>query len=93
MKYIEEYLAERVKIKPLGKLTTVQEDVEPCMPIGERIVIDDFETDIVVWYSDYAIWLERKFQKALERIDELEESNSRLYETCCKNIKGFSDKT
>lgn len=60
MKYLEEYLKERLKIKVLGELTTVEEEVEPCMPIGERLVIDGRESDIVVWFSDYSKWLEDK---------------------------------
>ena len=63
MKYIEEYLTERMKIKVLGKLKTVDEEAEPCMSVGERLVIDDMESDIVVWYSDYCKWLEKKFEE------------------------------
>lgn len=54
MKYIEEYLKKCMRIKALGKLETIDEESEPCMPIGERIVIDNIETDIVVWYADYS---------------------------------------
>lgn len=63
MKYIEEYLAERVKIKVLGELKTIDEEAEPCMSVGERLVIDDMESDIVVWYSDYCMWLEKKYEE------------------------------
>lgn len=63
MKYIEEYLTERMKIKVLGELKTIDEEAEPCMPIGERLVIDDMESDIVVWYSDYCMWLEKKYEE------------------------------
>ena len=63
MKYIEEYLAERMKIKVLGELKTIDEEAEPCMSVGERLVIDDMESDIVVWYSDYCMWLEKKFEE------------------------------
>lgn len=63
MKYIEDYLAERVKIKVLGELKTIDEEAEPCMTVGERLVIDDMESDIVVWYSDYCMWLEKKYEE------------------------------
>ena len=63
MKYIEEYIAERMKIKVLGELKTIDEEAEPCMTVGERLVIDDMESDIVVWYSDYCMWLEKKFEE------------------------------
>ena len=63
MKYIEDYLAERVKIKVLGELKTIDEEAEPCMSVGERLVIDDMESDIVVWYSDYCMWLEKKYEE------------------------------
>ena len=63
MKYIEEYLKERMKIKVLGELKTIDEEAEPCMTVGERLVIDDMESDIVVWYADYCMWLENKFEE------------------------------
>ena len=63
MKYIEDYLAERMKIKVLGELKTIDEEAEPCMTVGERLVIDDMESDIVVWDADYCIWLEKKFEE------------------------------
>ena len=63
MKYIEEYLAERMKIKVLGELRTIDEEAEPCMMVGQRLVIDDMESDIVVWYADYCMWLEKKFEE------------------------------
>ena len=63
MKYIEEYLAENVRIKPLGTLRLIDEDIESCTPIGKRVVIDDIETDIVIWYADYSNWLENKYEE------------------------------
>lgn len=69
MKYIEEYLAEKVRIKPLGTLRLIDEDIEPCTPIGKRVVIDDIETDIVIWYADYSNWLEEKYERASKLLD------------------------
>ena len=63
MKYIEDYLAERMKIKVLGELRTIDEEAEPCMMVGQRLVIDDMKSDIVVWYADYCMWLEKKFEE------------------------------
>lgn len=63
MKYIEEYLAERLKIKVLGELRTIDEESEPYVTVGQRLVIDNMESDIVVWYVDYCIWLEKKFEE------------------------------
>ena len=67
MKYIEEYLAERMKIKVLGELKTIDEESEPCMTVGERLVIDDMESDIVIWYADYCMWLEKKYTELLQK--------------------------
>lgn len=78
MKYIEEYLAQQVKIKALGKLETITEEAEPCMPIGERIVIDDMESDIVVWYADYSKWLEKKYDQLQEQYNILNENYRNL---------------
>ena len=63
MKYIEDYLKERMKIKVLGELKTIDEEAQPCMSVGERLVIDNMESDIVVWYSDYCMWLEKKYEE------------------------------
>ena len=63
MKYIEDYIAERMKIKVLGKLRTIDEETEPYMVVGQRLVIDNMESDIVVWYADYCEWLEKKFEE------------------------------
>lgn len=68
MKYIEKYLAERMKIKVLGELKTIDEEAEPCMTVGERLVIDNMESDIVVWYADYCMWLEKKYTELLQKI-------------------------
>ena len=66
MKYIEDYLAERVRIKPLGKLKTIDEESEPNVIIGQRIIIDGIETEIVVWYADYSIWLEERYDNLIK---------------------------
>ncbi len=70
MKYIKEYLAERMKIQPLGELKTIDEEIEPCVPIGQRIIIDDITTDIVVWNADYSIWIEKKYDELKEKYND-----------------------
>lgn len=70
MKYIKEYLAEKVRIKPLGELKLIDEDIEPCTPIGKRVVIDDIETDIVIWHADYSDWLEKKYSELIEKTSD-----------------------
>ena len=41
----------------------IDEEVEPYILVGERLVIDGTESDIVVWYADYCTWLEKKFEE------------------------------
>lgn len=58
MKYLEEYLKEKIKIQVLGELTT-----RPCSEgeeVGLSILIDGYEPGLEIWYSDYALWLEEK---------------------------------
>lgn len=58
MKYVEKYLKEVVKIKPLGELTT-QEDVVADLS-GEMVYIDGKCSDIFISHADYANWLEKQ---------------------------------
>ena len=63
MKYLKEYLKEKIKIQVLGELTT-----RPCCDgedCGLSIVIDGYEPGIEVWYVDYALWLEEKLDSKL----------------------------
>lgn len=41
----------------------IEEEVEPYMLVGERLVIDGTESDIVVWHADYFMWLEKQFEE------------------------------
>lgn len=61
MKFLEKYLEEKERIKPLGKLTT-RESVEG-ESVGVSLVIDGYEPGIEVWWVDYATWLEEKIEK------------------------------
>ena len=61
MKYLEQYIEEKIKIKILGELTTR----ECCEGdgLGVSLVIDGYEPGIEVWYADYSNWLEEKLEE------------------------------
>ena len=61
MKYIKEYLEQKIKIEPLGKLTTTVYEAMPGEYIGEEILIDSRHTGIVIYYIDYINWIENEF--------------------------------
>ena len=58
MKYLEQYIEEKLKIKVLGQLTTTE--CPEGDEVGVSLVIDGFEPGIYIWYVDYAKWLEEK---------------------------------
>ena len=64
MKYLELYLEEKMKIKVLGELSTVELVTAEEEVYGVSLVIDGFEPGIEVWWSDYATWLEEKLKSA-----------------------------
>ena len=41
----------------------IEEEVEPYILVGERLVIDGIESGIVLWHVDYFIWLEKQFEE------------------------------
>lgn len=61
MKYLEQFIEEKMKIKALGKLTTTESSSGE--EVGVSLVIDGYEPGIEVWYADYSIWLEEKIEK------------------------------
>jgi hypothetical protein len=67
MKYLEKYLEEKMKIKVLGELDTV--DCPNGGDVGVSLVIDGFETGIEVWYADYANWLEEKLEENSKKLE------------------------
>lgn len=72
MKYILEYLREQVGIQPVeGAMVRHIEEFEGDVPIGYRLVINDRETDIVVWYADLNEWL-------IEKLDKLQDEYYKL---------------
>lgn len=58
MKYIEKYLEEVIKIKPLGHIGTEEDNKYDLS--GETLYIDGKCTDIFIAHADYANWLESK---------------------------------
>ena len=67
MKYIKEYLETVVKIKPLGELTTKDDELNGMS--GEMVYIDGKCSDIFISHADYANWLERKYeQKSIDNL-------------------------
>ena len=65
MKYLKQFIEEKYRIAALGNLTTTA-----CVDgeeVGVSLVIDGFEPGIVVWYADYANWLEEKLDELLEK--------------------------
>lgn len=58
MKYLEQYIEEKLKIKVLGHLTTTE--CPDGDEVGVSLVIDGYEPGIYIWYIDYAKWLEEK---------------------------------
>lgn len=61
MKYLEQYIEEKMKIKILGNLTTSESTSGE--EVGVSLVIDGYEPGIEVWYADYCSWLEEKIAK------------------------------
>lgn len=63
MKYLEQYIEEKLKIKILGELTT--NECEEGDGLGVSLVIDGYEIGLEVWYADYTKWLENKYDELL----------------------------
>lgn len=59
MEFINEYLEEIIKVKPLGTTTTVFADE----PDKAEVIIDGDNTGIYVSWIEYAKWLEKKYKK------------------------------
>ena len=68
MKYLEQYIEEKMKIKVLGNLTTRESNSGE--DVGVSLVIDGYEPGIEVWYADYCIWLEEKIAKGAVGSDD-----------------------
>ena len=78
MKYLEQFIEEKYRIKVLGNLTTT-----PCAEgdgLGVSLVIDGYEPGIEVWYADYCIWLEEKYEQLLKVGDNDADKNLKFDE-------------
>lgn len=62
MKYLEQYIEEKMRIKILGELTT--RECSKGDDVGVSLVIDGYEPGIEIWYVDYANWLEEKIENS-----------------------------
>ena len=60
MKNIVKYLEEKLKVSPLGKVTTEPYEEVCDAYVGEEIIIDGQSTGIKIAYIDYIDWLESK---------------------------------
>lgn len=85
MKYLEQFIEERLKIKVLGKLTTTESSSGE--EVGVSLVIDGYEPGIEVWYADYSIWLEKKLETAENKLLEaIDKRDKMIVDLCEKNI-------
>ena len=69
MKYLEQYLKEKMKIKVLGNLSTRESNLGE--EVGVSLVIDGYEPGIEVWYVDYSEWLEEKIENKYDGKNEI----------------------
>ena len=67
MKYLLDYLEQEMFITPVeGTIFETEEEyAADNIPIGERIILNNKDIDIVVWYADYDKWLEKKYVELL----------------------------
>ena len=61
-RYVLKYLEEEMYIRPVDKAVVRldEEFADTATPIGYRLIINEKETDIVVWYADLNEWLVKK---------------------------------
>lgn len=54
----------------MGELTSEEYyEVADGALVGEEIVIDGFKPGIIIWYADYARWLEKRLSNYIENIE------------------------
>jgi hypothetical protein len=75
MKYINEYLKEKVRVQPLGKVTYV-DDEDSAGWSGAAVRIDGVETAIFISHADYAEWLESKLDALKAKNEQKPEEKS-----------------
>jgi hypothetical protein len=71
MKYLLDYLEQEMFITPVeGTIFETEEEyAADNIPIGERIILNNKDVDIVVWYADYDKWLEKKYVELLNKYE------------------------
>jgi hypothetical protein len=61
MKYFEQYMTERLKLKPLGKVTFEgMHTQDRDETYGYSVLIDGRDIGLEIWWADYSMWLEEK---------------------------------
>ena len=65
IRYVLKYLEEEMYIRPVDKAVVRlgEEYADAETPIGYRLIINEKETDIVVWYADLNELLIKKIDK------------------------------
>lgn len=64
MKYLERYMIEELKLKPIGKLSQSSNYVcDSCGLSGVDVIIDGQETGLFITDADYVNWLEKKVEE------------------------------
>ena len=55
MKFIKDYIKEKLRLQPLGELSVREID-----DASVSVSVDEQDTGIVIFYSEYAEWLENR---------------------------------
>lgn len=65
MKYILDYLNEERGLMPvtMANFEIEEEFANYETPIGVRVIINDKDTGVVVYYNEYSEWLEAKHEQ------------------------------
>lgn len=63
-KYVLDYLREELFIEPV-EFTHIglEEEYEGEVPIGYRLILNNKDVDIVVWYADLNKWFINKYEE------------------------------
>ena len=81
MKYLERYMIEKLKLKPIGELSQSPNYVcGSCNLSGVDVIIDGQETGLFIADVDYVDWLEKK-------IEECESPDSTTRPACSWNME------
>lgn len=63
-KYVLDYLREELFIEPVGVTSVgLEEEYEGEVPIGYRLILNNKDVDIVVWYADLNKWFINKYEE------------------------------